>query len=122
MPMDGENHEGNESRLMTFPEKVEENLSHISLSRVPWTRGVAAASLIASAALLITGRRRAGLATAAAGATVALLENPDAVRDFWNSIPDYIHNGQDFLSRAEGLLDEVNRQSARVRDLLSRQG
>lgn len=113
--MDGENQSIDESKVMTFPEKAEENLS-----RVPWTRGVAAASLVGSAVLLLMGRWRAGLATAAAGTTVALLERPEAVREFWNSMPDYIHSGQDFLSRAEGVLDEVNRQGDRVRNLLAR--
>jgi hypothetical protein len=102
-----------ENNLMPFPERNEDE-------GLTWNRGVAAGSLLAGALLLVTGYRRAGLAVAAAGATVALLENPEAVRDFWNSIPDYIHSGQDFLSRAEALIDDVNRQTGRIRNMISR--
>ena len=105
-----------ENNLMKFPQQIEE-----SLSGVPWTRGLAAGSLVASAVLLVTGRRRSAAIIAAAGATIALLENPDAVRDFWNSIPKHVRTGQEFLVRAEGFVDEINRQTNRVRDMLSRE-
>ncbi len=104
-----------ERNLMTFPDPIEDD------NAMHWTRGVAAGSLLAGALLLVTGYRRAGLAVAAAGAAVGLLEHPQAVRDFWNSIPDLVHSSQDFLSRAESFVDELNRQGARVRDMLSRE-
>jgi hypothetical protein len=103
-----------EKNLMRFPQPMEDN-------GVPWTRGVAAGSLLVGALLLVTGRRAAGLAMAAAGAGITLLENPEAVRKFWNSIPDYVHSGQDFLSRAEGVVDDLNRQCARLRSMMSRE-
>jgi hypothetical protein len=103
-----------ERNLMRFPEPMEDNGMH-------WTRGVAAGSLLAGALLLVTGYRRAGLAVAAAGTTVGLLENPEAVRNFWNSIPDLVHAGQDFLSRTESFVDELNRQGNRLRNVLSRE-
>lgn len=103
-----------DSRLMNFVRVEEDNGMH-------WTRGVAAGSMVMGALLLITGRRGAGLAVAAAGAGVALLENPAAVRDFWNTIPEYVHSGQDFLARAEGLIDDVNRQTERLRSMISRE-
>lgn len=103
-----------ERTLMTFPDPIEEQGMH-------WTRGVAAGSLVAGALLLVTGYRRAGLAVAAAGAAVGLLEHPEAVRDFWNSIPDLIHSSQDFLSRAESFIDDINQQTGRIRTMLSRE-
>ena len=106
-----------ENNLMKFPHEMEENLSNI-----PWTRGLAAGSLLVGALLLVTGRRAAGLAIAAAGASVALLENPEAVQKFWDAIPDYVHSGQDFLGRAENLIDEVNRQGNRLRSMISHEG
>lgn len=102
--------------LTKLPAQIED-----SLSGIPWTRGVAAGSLLAGAILLATGRRRSALAVAAAGAAVALLENPEALRDFWNSVPDYVHSAQDFLARAEGFIDEVNRQAGRVRSMIARE-
>ena len=52
-----------------------------------WTRGLAAGSLLTGAVLLATGRRRSGLAVTAAGSLIALLEESDSVRDFWDDLP-----------------------------------
>jgi hypothetical protein len=104
-----------ERNLMRLEQPVDDNGMH-------WTRGVAAGSLLVGALLLVTGRRAAGLAVAAAGGAVALLEDPEAVRNAWNSIPDLVHSGQDFLSRAEGIIDDINQQKDRLRHMISREG
>lgn len=83
-----------------------------------WTRSVAAGSLVASALLLITGRRKSGIAVAVAGAAVAMLENPEAVRDVWNSMPRFVRASQDFLVRIEDFVEELNRQGIRLRKVL----
>jgi hypothetical protein len=103
-----------ERNLMRFSQPMDDN-------GIPWTRGIAAGSLLVGALLLVTGRRGAGLAVAAAGASVALLENPEAVRNFWNSIPEAVHASQDFLARAEGLIDDINQQTGRLRSMISRE-
>lgn len=103
---------------MKLPQPLQDRLPD-RLSDVHWTHGVAAGSLLAGAFLLITGRRRTGLAVAAAGAAVTLLENPEALREFWKSMPRYIRNGQDFLVRVEDFVEELNRQGIRLRKVLS---
>ena len=103
-----------EITLPTLPSRIEN-----SLAAVPWTRGLAAGVLAAGAVLLLTGRRRSGLIVAAAGAAVALLENPEAVRDAWDSLPRYIRSGQDFIARAEDFVEELNRQGNRIRNVVS---
>ncbi len=103
-----------ERNLTRFEQPMDDSGMH-------WTRGVAAGSLVVGALLLVTGRRAAGLAVAAAGGAVALLEDPEAVRDAWNSIPDLVHSGQDFLSRAEGIIDDINQQKDRLRNMISRE-
>jgi len=86
-----------------------------SLSGMPWTRSVAAGSLLVGAILLITGRRKSGLAVVTAGAAVALLENPEAVRDFWDQMPRLLRSSQDFLVRIEEFMEELNKQGVRLR-------
>lgn len=98
---------------MKLPRQIEANLTEI-----PWTRSVAAGSLIAGALLLVSGRRKSGLAVAAAGAAVALLENPDAVKDVWESMPRFVRGGQDFLIRVEEFVEELNKQGVRLRKVL----
>jgi hypothetical protein len=86
---------------------------------MPWMRGVAAGSLLVGAILLVTGRRKSALAVAAAGAAVALLENPEAVRDFWEQVPRLLRSSQDFLVRIEDFMDELNKQGIRLRKAVS---
>jgi hypothetical protein len=104
----------NEMQTMKLPQSVED-----AVSETPWTRGVAAGSLLIGALLLAKGRRRSGLAVAAAGATVALLENPQALREAWESLPRFLRSGQDFLLRVEDFIDEVNKQGSRLKKALN---
>lgn len=103
-----------EQNLMKFQERIGSTLSD-----VPWTRSVAAGSLVVGAILLITGKRRSGLAVAAAGAAVTLLENPKAIKDAWDSMPRLMRASQDFLVRVEDFVDELNKQGIRLRKVLS---
>ena len=89
------------------------------LSEIPWTRVAAAGSFAVGALLLITGRRKAALAVSAAGAAVALLENPEVVRDVWNAMPRYVRASQDFLVRLEDFVEELNKQGIQLRKVLA---
>ncbi len=72
-----------------------------------WVRTVAAGSLVTGAVLLASGKRKAGLAVAAAGTVFALLEDPEGVKKVWNNIPDYLDNGHSMLSRFEKFVGEL---------------
>jgi hypothetical protein len=86
----------------------------------PWPRTLAVSALITGAVLLITGRRKAGLAVTAAGAAMALLEEPEEVKTFWRRIPSYIDNGKRLLLRLEGFIEDFSSQGDRVRSLLEK--
>jgi hypothetical protein len=103
-----------ENPIMKLPRQIE-----ATLTEIPWTRSVAAGSLIVGAVLLISGRRKSGLAVAAAGATVALLENPQAVREAWESMPRLVRSGQNFLVRVEDFVDELNKQGVKLRKVVA---
>ena len=103
----------NENPMIKVPRQIE-----ATLNEIPWTRGVAAGSLIVGAALLISGRRKSGLAVAAAGAAVGLLENPQAVRDAWESMPRLVRSGQNFLGRVEDFVEELNKQGVKLRKVV----
>ena len=87
---------------------------------VSFSRAAAASSLVASAALLMAGKRKSALAAAVAAGAIAALERPDVVKRIWNSIPDYLRRGQDFLVKVEDMVSEISAQSDRLRDSLRR--
>ncbi|HTZ89644.1 MAG TPA: hypothetical protein VMA71_04845 [Alloacidobacterium sp.] len=83
-----------------------------------WQRALAAGSLIAGACLFLAGHRKLALGVAAAGATVGLLEHPEAARELWESLPEYLRKGQDVLVRVEDFVNEVAKQGGRLRSSL----
>jgi hypothetical protein len=85
-----------------------------------WVRTVAAGSLVTGAVLLATGKRKAGLAVAAAGTVFALLEDPEGVKKFWNSLPDYLESGHSFLGRFEKFVGEITAQGEKLRTVVEK--
>src|SRR6202453_2845684 len=85
-----------------------------------WVRTVAAGSLVTGAVLLATGKRKSGLAVAAAGTIFALVEDPDGVKKFWNNIPDYLDSGHDVLSRFEKFVSELSAQGEKIRSVVEK--
>ena len=85
-----------------------------------WVRTVAAGSLVTGAILLATGKRKSGLAVAAAGTVFALLEDPEGVKKVWNNIPDYLDNGHSFLTRFEKFVGEVTAQGEKIRSVVEK--
>src|SRR5580698_8190892 len=105
-----------EARL---PQNLTRSITNAA-AEVHWTRAVAAGSLVASAVLLFTGRRKAAVAVAAAGAAVAVLENPEAARDLWKSIPGHLQTGQELLVKAEGLVEDIVKKGEKLQRAFTR--
>ena len=84
------------------------------------TQYVAAGTLLAGGALIATGHRRAGLAVAAAGTALALLEEQEAVKEWWKNLPGYLTEAQNFLDKLEGYLKEATLQGQRLQGILRR--
>ena len=91
---------------LSKPQKNSESTPEVH-GRLTWMTLVAAGTLAASGALLATGKRRAGLATAAAGTALALLNEPETVKKWWNALPGYLSEAQTMLGRAQGALEDV---------------
>ena len=85
-----------------------------------WVRTVAAGSLVTGAILLACGKRKAGLAIAAAGTVFALVEDPEGVKKVWNNIPDYLDSGHGLLSRFEKFVGEVTAQGDKLRSVVEK--
>lgn len=85
-----------------------------------WPRAVAAGSLVAGALLLLAGRRKGALAAAVAGAAIATLEKPELIREIWDNTPKYLRAGQDFLLRAEDVVEDLHTKGERVRGILNK--
>jgi len=84
-----------------------------------WARIAAGGSLLARGLLLLTGNRKAGLLTAASGTALALLDQQETVKLWWDALPGYIDKVQDLLGRVEATVSELEGQRARLGQILS---
>jgi len=81
---------------------------------VNWLRYAAAATLVASGALLLSGNKRTGLAVAATGTTLALIDQKDALKEWWALLPGYITDVQRVLTQISETVDEVAVQTEKL--------
>jgi hypothetical protein len=104
------------------PTQMRSLSSGASLDSKPtdWTHFLAAGTVIAGGALMVAGHKKAGLAVAAAGTALALLEEPAVVERWWHSLPGYLAEAQGFLNKVEGYLSEASEQGHRIQSILRR--
>jgi hypothetical protein len=85
-----------------------------------WVSIAAAGSLAAGGALIVCGKPRAGLVTAASGTALAMLDQQEVVRTWWNALPGYLAQVQDMLGRVQAALDDVSAQRERLHQLFDK--
>jgi hypothetical protein len=105
---------------LTKPQKTMDEMPEAGEScSVNWVTMVAAAALAAGGALMVCGRPRAGLVTAASGMALTLLDQQDTVVSWWNALPNYLAEIQGILSRVQETLDDVTAQHERLHHALT---
>jgi hypothetical protein len=102
------------------PETERYTETHTDSDSMNWTRIAAGGSLLLAGFLLATGKRRAGLAAAATGTTLAALDQQEAVRAWWNALPGYINNVQEIITQVQDSVEQVAAQRDRLHKILSR--
>jgi hypothetical protein len=106
-----------------FPKQLEAQLPDgiaRLVDEVTLPRTAAAGSLILSAYLLLAGRRKSALAAAITAGTIVALENPDATKQLWENIPNFLHQSHDFLMKLEDVISEVSVQGQKLRRTFAR--
>jgi hypothetical protein len=85
-----------------------------------WIRFAAAGALAASGALLLTGKRKASLMTAVSGTALVMIDQQDAVLEWWNKLPGFLQELHELLGRAEDAVEDLSTQSKRLRTALGK--
>ena len=88
--------------------------------QVNWVRFAASGTLVAGGLLLLNGRRRAGLAVAASGTALAMLDQQEVLCALWNALPGYIDDLQCLLGQVQNTVEEISSQRERLHRVLSR--
>ena len=92
-----------------------------------WKKAVIFGSIGAGAVLILTGRRPAGMAFAAAGLAILAAEYPEKFEAVWDNAPEYLQKGMSIFSTlqklGEGFAEEAERRSVNAwRDARSQFG
>jgi hypothetical protein len=82
-----------------------------------WMRAVASGALIGGGLLLLGGKRRAGLALSVSGAALALVEQPEALRNWWESMPRYMESAGHLIGEVQGAVGGFAAQREKLRDV-----
>ncbi len=85
-----------------------------------WVRIAASGSLVAGGLSLLNGKHRAGLAVAASGTALAMLDQKEVLRALWNEIPYYIDELQRMLTKVQNTVDELSVQREQLHRILSK--
>ncbi|HTJ31161.1 MAG TPA: hypothetical protein VL346_11705 [Acidobacteriaceae bacterium] len=85
-----------------------------------WTHLIAAGTLMAGGALLVSGRKKSGLAVAIAGTAIALLDEPEMLQSWWHSLPGMLSNAQQFLDKVEEYMGAAAEQGHRIQSAFRR--
>jgi len=87
---------------------------------VNWLRITAAATLVTGGALMLAGKQRVGLLAAAAGTSLALIDQQDSMKKWWTLLPGYITQVQSVLNQVEEAVGEFAEQRNKIGQVLGR--
>jgi len=85
-----------------------------------WVGFAAGGALIAGGLLLLTGQRRAGMVAASAGTALALLDQQQTLKSWWNILPVYLDEFQATLGKVQKTVGEVEAKRARLHQIMGR--
>lgn len=91
-----------------------------ALAPVNWVRVAAAGSLALGGVLLMAGKTRAGLVAAASGTALAMIDQPDTMKTWWNALPIYIEEIQSTLNRVQGAVEDIAAQREKLRRVMGK--
>jgi hypothetical protein len=79
---------------------------------------LAAGILMAGGVLLLTGRRRAGMVAASTGTALALLDQKETLRAWWNRVPGYLDQAERMLNQVQETLQDIAVNQERIAHIL----
>jgi hypothetical protein len=85
-----------------------------------WAGIAAGGTLIAGGLMLLAGQRRAGMVVAASGAALALLDQQETLRSWWNALPRYIDEVQRVLNKVQDTVNDVAAKRETLQRILAK--
>jgi hypothetical protein len=96
------------------------NLAVPQADSVDWVRIAAGGALIAGGLLLLSGQRRAAMAAAATGTALAMLDQQESLRRWWDRLPVYVDQVQDMIGQVQSTVDDLAAKRDALRQALNK--
>jgi hypothetical protein len=112
--------------IASLPQSVNDPQGHMESHRETrqnekdWMGVAVGGSLLVGSLLMLSGKRRAGLLLTAAGTALALVEEQEMVRAWWQALPGYLDNAQRVLEEAQKTIDDLSSKRDKLRALFNR--
>jgi hypothetical protein len=75
---------------------------------VDWVNVAAGTALVAGGLLILGRQRRSGMAVAAAGTALALLDHQDTLRAWWHELPSFMNQVQHLVGQVQERVSEIS--------------
>jgi hypothetical protein len=86
-----------------------------------WVTIAACGSLITGGLMLLSGQKRAGLVIAASGTALAMMDQEETLRRWWEALPGYVDRAQMMLEQVRDVMEDIAEKGEAVRRVLSRE-
>ncbi|MGA7256638.1 MAG: hypothetical protein WBX09_08330, partial [Terracidiphilus sp.] len=68
----------------------------------------------------LTGQRRAGLVASAAGAALAMVDEKELVKKWWDALPNYLNTAQRMLDQAQQTIDDLASKRDKIMSIIGK--
>ncbi len=111
--------------MVVVPLSKPENDSEMTLGAeksepMNWIGFAAGGTLVAAGLLLLVGERRAGMVAAASGTALAMIDEKETLRTWWNAMPGYIDQVQGVLNKVQATMEDVDAKREALHQILTR--
>lgn len=88
--------------------------------RADWMGIAVGGSFLVGAFLLLSGKKKAGLAVAAGAMALTVLDQQETLREWWNTLPKYLDEAQHLLDQAQNTIDDLAAKRDKLRSMFNR--
>ena len=85
-----------------------------------WVGMAVGGTFLAGALLLLSGKKKAGLAVSAGAMVLTLLDQQETIREWWHTLPKYLDDAQRMLDQAQSTIEDLASKRDKLRSMFNR--
>ena len=86
-----------------------------------WMGIAVGGTFLVGSLLLLSGKKKAGLAVTGGALALSLLDQQDTIREWWSTLPRYLDDAQRLLDQAQATIDDLATKRDKLREMFNRQ-